>query len=100
MKELSKFKSDIQELCKLYNVKELYVFGSIMTDQFDKESDVDFIVEFKPFEIAQYADNYYALKFSLENILKRAVDLLEEKAIRNPYFIQSIKDQRQLIYGY
>ena len=99
MKEISKHNNDIQKLCKIHRVKKLYAFGSILTDKFNADSDVDFIVDFEPFEIAEYADNYYELKFSLEKILKRRVDLLEEQSIKNPYFMQSIKSQRQLIYG-
>jgi predicted nucleotidyltransferase len=99
MKEISKYNNDIQKLCEIHKVKRLYAFGSILTDKFNANSDVDFIVHFEPFEIAQYADNYYNLKFSLEEILKRPVDLLEEQSIKNPYFLRSIKNQRQLIYG-
>jgi hypothetical protein len=39
------------------------------------------------------------LKFSLEDILKRPIDLLEEKAIKNPYFREDIDQKRKLIYG-
>ena len=46
-----------------------------------------------------YADNYFDLKFSLENIFKRSVDLLEEKAIKNPYFKKVVEEKKQLIYG-
>lgn len=99
MKELFAYNNDIQKLCEMHKVKKLYAFGSILTDKFNTDSDVDFIVDFEPFEIALYADNYYALKFSLEAILNRSVDLLEEKSIKNPYFLQSIKNERQLIYA-
>jgi predicted nucleotidyltransferase len=57
-------------------------------------------VDFEPIDIAQYADNYYDFKFSLEDILQTPVDLLEEKAIKNPYFRQVVDKQRQLIYGH
>ena len=43
------------------------------------------------------ADNYF--KFSLQDILKRQIDLLEEKAIKNPYTRKSVNHQRQLVYG-
>lgn len=99
MKKLFKYKDDIERLCKIYNVKSLYAFGSVLSDKFNVKSDVDFIVDFDFPEISQYADNYYGLKFSLEDILKRPIDLLEEKAIKNPYFIQSIENKRQLIYA-
>jgi predicted nucleotidyltransferase len=50
-------------------------------------------------DLSAYADNYYDLKFSLEDILNRQVDLLEDKAIKNPYFKRALQEQRQLIYG-
>jgi predicted nucleotidyltransferase len=100
MNLLDKHINDIQKLCSDHNVRQLYAFGSVLTNEFDKQSDVDLIVNFEPIDIASYADNYYDLKFSLQNILNRPVDLLEEKAIKNPYFQSSINQHRQLIYGH
>jgi len=100
MPELEKYTHDIKQLCKLHKVKRLYAFGSVFTKQFSPGSDIDFIVDFEPLDIQLYADNYYDLKFSLENILDRSIDLLEEKAIKNPYFLQVVNNQRQLVYGH
>lgn len=100
MPELEKYSNDINQLCLAYNVKRLYVFGSVLTDKFAANSDIDFIVDFEPVEINQYADNYYDFKFSLEKILQRSVDLLEGQAIKNPYFLHVINNQRQLVYGH
>ncbi|HEY0245198.1 MAG TPA: nucleotidyltransferase domain-containing protein [Mucilaginibacter sp.] len=91
---------DIKKLCIQHKVKHLYAFGSVLTDRFNVKSDIDLIVDFEPVEIDQYADNYYSLKFLLESIFNRPVDLLEEKAVKNPYFKQVVNAQRQLIYGY
>ena len=91
---------DIRNLCSNYNVKQLYAFGSVLTSEFNSESDVDLVVDFDPIDTALYADNYYDFKFSLQNILNRPIDLLEEKAIKNPYFRQTLNQQRQLIYGH
>lgn len=90
---------DIKTLCKTHKVKSLYAFGSVLTKEFNSESDIDLIVEFQPLDVLDYADNYYDLKFSLENILKRPIDLLEDKAIKNPYFRKTINQSKQLIYG-
>jgi predicted nucleotidyltransferase len=49
--------------------------------------------------LLDYADNYFDLKFSLEDTFKRSVDLLEEKAIKNPYFKKALDKNKQLIYG-
>lgn len=90
---------DILTLCKSHKVKSLYAFGSVLTDKFNSESDVDLIVDFQQLDVLDYGDNYYELKFSLENIFKRSVDLLEEKAIKNPFFRKAINQKKQLIYG-
>lgn len=91
--------NEITRLCELHKVKSLYAFGSVLTDKFNADSDIDLIVDFKPIKVEEYADNYFDFKFSLEDMLKRPVDLLEEKAIKNPFFRESVNAQKQLIYG-
>jgi len=86
-------------LCKKYKVTKLYVFGSVITGKFTKESDIDLLVTFDDIDIHNYADNYFDLKFSLEDLFKRKIDLLEEKAIKNPFFKKSINNSKELIYG-
>lgn len=91
--------NDINQLCYNHSVKNLYVFGSVLTENFNAKSDIDFLVEFFPVNSKEYADNYYDLKFSLERVLNCKIDLLEETAIKNPYFLQSIQNKKQIIYG-
>jgi len=89
----------VNELCSEYKVSELYVFGSVLTGHFNKESDIDLLVDFYDMDLFNYADNYFDFKFALENILNRKVDLLEKKAIKNPYLKKSIDSSKKLIYG-
>jgi len=89
----------IHQLCSKYNVNKLFIFGSILTKEFRSDSDIDFVVDFDRVELMNYADNYYDFKFSLENIFGREVDLLEQKAIKNPYLKKSINSTKKLIYG-
>ena len=42
---------------------------------------MDMVVDFDMVTLEDYADNYFDLKFSLEDIFGREVDLLEDKAI-------------------
>lgn len=99
MNLLNQHIDQIKELCKSHKVQSLYAFGSVLTDKFDDDSDVDLIVKFGQVQLLDYADNYFDLKFSLEDTLKRPVDLLEEKAIKNPYFKKSVEQTKRLIYG-
>ena len=89
----------IIDLCKKHKVSKLFVFGSVLTNKFKKDSDIDFIVDFRNVDLYDYADNYFDLKYSLEKLFNRNVDLLEEKAIENPYLRQKIDSSKQLIYG-
>jgi predicted nucleotidyltransferase len=99
MNRLSLYKDQINELCASHKVKSLYAFGSVLTSDFDNNSDIDLIVDFKDVDVNDYADNYFDLKFSLQDIFKRPIDLLEEQAIKNPYFKQVVNQTKELVYG-
>ena len=88
-------------LCRKYKVKTLSVFGSILTDRFNDNSDVDLLVDFEPIDHAKfdYVSNYFGLRDALEVLFNRKVDLIEEKGLRNKYFIANINRTKQLIYG-
>jgi uncharacterized protein len=100
MSILDRYSSDIHQLCASHKVRSLYAFGSVLTEKFNNNSDIDLIVDFDPIDVSVYADNYFNFKFSLQDIFHRSVDLLEEKALRNPYFAQAISQNRKLIYGH
>jgi hypothetical protein len=60
---------------------------------------VDLLVKFNDFDLTKYFINYTNLKESLENILHKKVDLIEEQTLKNPILIRSINNNKQLIYG-
>ena len=91
---------ELKELCGRYGVGRLELFGSASSGQFrEGESDLDFLVEFLPAASTSYADNYFGLLEGLEALLGRPVDLVVERAIRNPYFRQSVEETKSLIYA-
>jgi len=95
----SKYISKIIALCKKHKVSKLFAFGSVLTTHFNNESDVDLIVDFGEVPLEDYVDNYIEFKDSLSKMFGREVDLLEDKAIRNPVLRRSIDNSKQLIYG-
>jgi predicted nucleotidyltransferase len=44
-------------------------------------------------------DEFFGMKADLEKILGRAVDLVQAKAVRNPYVLASINQSRELVYA-
>ncbi len=99
MNNLSAYINQINALCYNHKVKSLYAFGSVLTSNFKPTSDIDLIVDFKEVELNEYADNYFDFKFSLQDLLNHPVDLLEEQAIKNPYFKQVVNQTKELVYG-
>jgi predicted nucleotidyltransferase len=92
--------SQLQELCRRHNVRRLDLFGSATGEQFDpRTSDLDFLVEFGEFAKGEYANHYFALLEELQALFSRPVDLVVERAVRNPYMRESIERTRQLIYA-
>ena len=89
----------IAELCRLHKVERLFVFGSVLTDAFHEESDIDFLVKFGSVDLYHYFDNYIEFKESLEKLLQRSVDLVEEQTVKNPILKSSIDRNKKLIYG-
>lgn len=91
----------IIELCKRFHVRKLWVFGSILTDRFNDESDVDLCVDFDKSKISlhDYADNFFDFQYALEDLFGRDVDLTEDSAVRNRYFREELNEKRKLIYG-
>jgi predicted nucleotidyltransferase len=91
--------NSLKNLCKKNKVKSLYAFGSVLTDSFNEKSDIDLIVDIDSFDPIDYAENYFNLKFALQDLFQRHIDLLENKAIKNPYIRQNIDNSKQLIYA-
>ena len=89
----------IKNLCETHNVDKLYLFGSATTTKFNEDSDIDFLVKFKPFDLKLYFVNYIDFKSKLKELLRREIDLLEEQTLKNPYLISSIEENKELIYG-
>ena len=86
-------------LCKRHKVKKLFAFGSVLTNRFNEQSDIDLVVDFDKTNVDDYFSNFFDLKYALEDILGREVDLLEEHAIRNHYLKETIEQTKALIYG-
>lgn len=89
---------NLKALCIEYNVKSLHAFGSVCTENFNENSDIDLLISFKPMDYGDYADAYFEIIDKFESLFKRPVDLVTDKSLRNPYFIESINQTKTQIY--
>jgi predicted nucleotidyltransferase len=81
-------------------VLRLEAFGSAAKGCFDPAtSDVDFLLEFLPLGPGRRTDAYFGLLEDLQALLKRPVDLLMTRAVRNRYFLEAIEADREVPYA-
>jgi hypothetical protein len=98
--EISSHREELRELCRRFHVRRLDLFGSATGDDFDPaRSDLDFLVEFDPSPPGGYADAFFGLKESLEQLFGRSVDLVAGAAIRNPFFRESVEGAKVPLYA-
>lgn len=96
---IASYTNEIEKLCRHYSVTRLEVFGSAVGSNFNEEkSDLDFLVEFGPSQSFGAFDQYFGLKEALTALFERSIDLVERKAIKNPFFQQKIEKEKQSIY--
>ena len=69
------------EMRERYSVRSLSIFGSAVRDELTDESDIDILVDFA---VKANFDLFMDLKFYLEDLLQRRVDLVTDKALREP----------------
>jgi len=87
-------------LCEEHCVERLELFGSGTGERFALEqSDLDFLVVFQPCSPEEHAKRYFGLLAALQDLFDRHIDLVEAKAIRNPFFLQTIEGTRTLVYA-
>lgn len=91
--------NELEQACKNYQVKELYVFGSIVPGEISQDSDLDFLVVFNRDGFEGAFDQFMGFKERLETIYDRPVDLIHLKKFRNPLFEEEVEKSKTLLYA-
>ena len=99
MKLIDENKQKLNQICSQHHVEQLYLFGSILTEKFNDESDIDMLIQFSSMDVMEYFDNYMDFKEKVEILFNRQIDLVENQAIKNPIFRKVVDREKQLIYG-
>ena len=88
----------IRQILHEHRVKSAHAFGSVCTDRFGEDSDIDLLVSFKKIPFGEYAENFWSLEESLKDLLQHEVDIVVEKNLRNPFFIKVMNQTKTTIY--
>jgi predicted nucleotidyltransferase len=88
----------IEDFCLKWKISEMALFGSVLSDEFHPDSDIDVLVSFKDddgwglFDFVDMIDE-------LQAIFGRKVDLIGKDSLRNPFRRKAILDNNEVIYA-
>lgn len=98
--EIESRREQIAAICREHGVARLLVFGSVTREDFNPEtSDIDFLVHFLPGSQRGWMSEFTDLKEALEALFGRKVDVISERALKNPYMIKSVDQDKELLYA-
>jgi predicted nucleotidyltransferase len=86
----------IADFCRRYRIRKLSLFGSVLRDDFDSNSDVDVLIEFEP-DARVGLIRPARIESELEGILGYKVDL-NTPGFLSKYFREEILSQAEVQY--
>ena len=90
--------NDVIAICKKYHIMELSIFGSSLRDDFNKNSDIDFLVSFEGNSNITLFD-IMELENEFSKLLNKEVDIVEKESLKNPIRKNRILSTREIIYA-
>jgi uncharacterized protein len=85
----------IKAFCERHHVARLALFGSVLRDDFDADSDVDVLVEFQPGHVPGL--NFVSMERELSELLQgRRVDLITPKFLNGRVREQVLRQAESL----
>lgn len=90
----------IADFCKRWQVAELALFGSVLRDDYNSNSDIDVLVEFAPDGVPGI--EFVTMAEELSRLLRRPVDLLTRSAVersRNHIRRREILESAEVVYA-
>lgn len=90
----------LKPIFQSHKVEKAYLFGSVTTEKFSAQSDIDLLVTFQDnIDPLEKGELWWSLYDSLRIHFNREIDLITESSLKNPYFIEEVNNTKQLIYG-
>lgn len=87
---------EIAVFCRRHHIRKLSLFGSVLREDFQPDSDVDVLVEYEPGHVPGFITQS-RLRRELSNILGREADLRTPASLSD-YFRDEVEASAILIY--
>lgn len=88
----------IDSFCIKWKISEMALFGSVLSDEFRSDSDIDVLVSFKD-DAGWGLFDFVDMIDELKAVFGRKVDLVEKGSLRNPFRKQTILAGNEVIYA-
>lgn len=88
-------RTQLEKLCRRYKIRRLALFGSVIREDFNDDSDVDILVEFEP--DAKVGLSFFSLQDELSQLLGRRVDL-STPGFLSPQFREKVIREARPVY--
>jgi len=86
----------VAEFCRKHHIRRLSLFGSVLTDDFRPDSDIDVLVEFEAGHVPGFA--IVDMEDELSRLVGRKVDLRTPRDLSR-YFRERVLREARLQYG-
>ena len=93
--------AEIQNFCRKWKIADLYVFGSVLRDDFQPSSDIDLLFSLEP-NTALTLESWMSMELELEQLLGHKVDLVPRKSVEeseNYFRREHILSTAEPVYG-
>ncbi len=91
------YSSEISQICRKYGIKSLTAFGGVLSDEFNENSDIDFLLELD--SAGNGLVRYMNAKRELEKLFQRPVDLVMPKTIKNERLKRYVYAKTRTVYA-
>jgi predicted nucleotidyltransferase len=88
-------KDKVADFCREHHIRKLALFGSVLREDFQDQSDVDVLVEFEPGHVPGL--KFFSMEQELSQLLGRRVDLNTPQFL-SPYFRQKALAEAEVQY--
>ncbi len=90
----------LRQILEKFGVEKAFIFGSATKSEFTNQSDIDLLISLKSYDDPIVAgEQFWGIYYDAKELFNREVDIISERSLKNPFFVEEIKNNIVQIYG-